>query len=160
MPSFAMACAAASRLGRSQQPEQTPAPQGAQADTASSAGSGVLQAQSTYYLVNPGGDLPATQAAFHPWFTQLPGWQVCLESSLPAWPAAPACIHQEQGLQTRPLPATRVLLPWKRCTSGVALDVMMSDLICQSPLSPSMACCECRAAQERLPQPQAPSRRR
>jgi hypothetical protein len=34
-----------------------------------------VDAREAVYLLNPSGDLPATQAAFEPWFRRQPGWQ-------------------------------------------------------------------------------------
>jgi hypothetical protein len=37
---------------------------------------------STFYMLNPGGDLPATQAAFETLFTGQPQWRVGFPRSL------------------------------------------------------------------------------
>lgn len=46
---------------------------------AGAAGGGVqplhVDVREAVYLLNPSGDLPATQAAFEAWFGQQPGWQ-------------------------------------------------------------------------------------
>ena len=86
MPS--LACAAASALRRPAAPAGDAAPRGcspprdARAGLRAPAGERAkrgaplrVDAREAVYLLNPSGDLPATQAAFEPWFRRQPGWQ-------------------------------------------------------------------------------------
>jgi hypothetical protein len=48
---------------------------------AGAASTGALDLGSTFYMLNPSGDLAMTQAAFEERFASLPGWEVCACSS-------------------------------------------------------------------------------
>ncbi|KAK9822647.1 hypothetical protein WJX81_003434 [Elliptochloris bilobata] len=58
--------AAGAPLGKSARPARTAAVPDAKFG---------VDARKAVYLLNPSGDLPATQAAFEAWFAQQPGWQ-------------------------------------------------------------------------------------
>ncbi len=93
MPS--LACAAASALRRPAAPAGDAAPRGCSPPRDARAGLRApaaarpapagerakrgaplrVDAREAVYLLNPSGDLPATQAAFEPWFRRQPGWQ-------------------------------------------------------------------------------------
>ena len=94
MPSLAVACAAS--VARSSQAASSGSGEAGPCNSPSPDGSR-LDSQSTYYLVNPAGDLAATQLTFQPWFHQLPGWQVHL-AALHLQPAAPFCLPPAHGL--------------------------------------------------------------
>ena len=48
----------------------------AQASRTASEDHPCIDLASTFYLINPSGDLPSTQATFQEWFQQQAGWQV------------------------------------------------------------------------------------
>ena len=66
-----LACAAAAGIKQHQQSESISEPQ---APAVQPAVLRSVQLRSTYYLVNPAGDLPETEEAFAGWFQEL-GWQ-------------------------------------------------------------------------------------
>jgi Peptidase family C50 len=76
MPS--LACAAAAAVRRQQACGQGDVATGAGAGTsAGAAPADALDLGSTFYMLNPSGDLASTQAAFEERFASLPGWEVC-----------------------------------------------------------------------------------
>ena len=71
MPS--LACAAAAAVTGAHVPDAAPSrPAAAQVATKGA----LVDLRSTYYMVNPSGDLPATQATFQELFQKQAGWQV------------------------------------------------------------------------------------
>lgn len=75
MPS--LACAAAAAVRRQQACGQGAAAIGAAGGaSAETACVNALDLGSTFYMLNPSGDLASTQAAFEERFTSLPGWEV------------------------------------------------------------------------------------
>lgn len=78
MPSLAAACAASA----AQRAQARSADEPSQPDSSGPLGCPKVDGDCTYYLVNPAGDLAATQITFEPWFRQLPGWQVCCSMQL------------------------------------------------------------------------------
>lgn len=74
MPSLACAAAAAAALPKHGSGEQAPAGSAHAAENAGAATS--VNLSSTFYMVNPSGDLPSTQASFQGWFQQQANWQV------------------------------------------------------------------------------------
>ncbi len=58
-----------------------------------------VNARAAVYLLNPSGDLPATQAAFEPWFRRQPGWQA--RRGPERMPRPCACAHVGTLMLTR-----------------------------------------------------------
>ena len=78
MPSLAAACAAAA----AQRPRQGCTEESSPRSSPETPCCHRVDAECTWYLVNPAGDLPSTQTTFEPWFQRLPGWQVPSHATL------------------------------------------------------------------------------
>lgn len=75
MPS--LACAAAAAVRRQQACSQgAAATEASGRASAGAAAADALDLGSTFYMLNPSGDLASTQAAFEERFASLPGWEV------------------------------------------------------------------------------------
>jgi separase len=75
MPSLACAAAVAVRRQQASRQGSTTAKVDGNA-AAGPAPAGALDLGSTFYMLNPSGDLASTQAAFEERFASVPGWEV------------------------------------------------------------------------------------
>ena len=82
-----LACAAAAGIKQQQQPESVSDPHAPASQSAVLLRS--VQLHSTYYLVNPAGDLPETEEAFAGWFQEQLGWQA-------------SCVHDHRVMSCLP----------------------------------------------------------
>lgn len=81
MPSLACAAATAAACSAGEMVGTSPAEDehdsvDAAAEASWPGAAPLIDPQSTFYLINPSGDLPSTQAAFQEWFQGQSGWQV------------------------------------------------------------------------------------